>query len=359
VGSGVWDIRLSEGIIGFVIEARYHDSVNVLQEMFAEGALAPEVRAPFDRAEWYRLLAETGLVPLIAIAEDADARAALALTEAGGRITPLRNWYSFTWRQLAPAGERGDALIEEIARQLRGRGHRVTLAPVPEEDGSASRLASAFARAGWRVEVTACDANHVLHVGGRSFAEYWASRPGRLRTTHKRRAGKVEVTILESFEDEAWERYEAVYAASWKPTEGEPAMLRAFAAEEGRAGRLRLGLATHDGETVAAQFWTVENSVAYIHKLAHLESHRNLSPGTTLSAALFERVIDHDRVDLVDFGTGDEPYKRDWMEATRPRYQIDCLDMAAPRAWIDLARLALRRTLEANVPALARLPREG
>ncbi len=342
-----------------MIEARYHDSVNVLQEMFAASGESLEARAPFDRAQWYALLAETGLTPLIAMAEDEDDRAALALTERCGRITPLRNWYSFTWRQLAPAGKRGDALLEAIANQLRGRGHRVTLAPVPEEDGSASRLAQAFAKAGWRVEVTRCDTNHALRLDGRSFARYWASRPGPLRTTVKRKAASIDVRILDRFETRAWEQYEAVYAASWKPVEGEPAMLRAFATSEGEAGRVRLGLATHKGKTVAAQFWTVENATAYIHKLAHLESHRRLSAGTVLSAALFEHVIDRDRVDLIDFGTGDEPYKRDWMEMTRPRYQIDCLDMTRPRAWIDLARLAARRLRESDVPALARYPLDG
>lgn len=339
-----------------VIEARYHDSVNVLQEMFAAPGTQSEVCAPFDRAEWFALLADTGLTPLIAIAEDDDNRAALALTEARGRITPLRNWYSFTWRQLAPDSPRGDALLEAIALQLRSRGHRVTLAPVPDEDGSATRLAKAFAKAGWRVEVSRCDTNHVLHVSGRSFAEYWTSRPGPLRTTLKRKAAKVDVTLLDSFDAHAWAQYEAVYQSSWKPSEGEPAMLRAFAEEEGRAGRLRLGLAACEGLTVAAQFWTVESGTAYIHKLAHLESHKHLSAGTTLSAALFERAIDVDRVQLIDFGTGDEPYKRDWMEAVRARYQIDCLDMAAPRAWVDLGRLALRRLREADIPALARLP---
>jgi CelD/BcsL family acetyltransferase involved in cellulose biosynthesis len=93
---------------------------------------------------------------------------------------------------------------------------------------------------------------------------------------------------------------------------------------------------------VAAQCWTVENSVAYIHKLAHFESHKALSPGTTLSAALFKHVIDVDQVRLVDFGTGDQGYKADWMEATRPRYRIDCLNPARPRTWAPLAKRILR-----------------
>lgn len=319
-----------------MIEARYHDSVNVLQAL-----TAPAAAAPFDRAEWYALLAQTGLTPLIAIASDADNAAALALTEDGGRITPLRNWYSFTWRQLAPEGVAGDRLLEAIARQLKTRGHRVTLEPVPGEDGSAERLARAFRAAGWQVAVEECDTNHVLDVRGRSFAEYWDSRPGQLRTTLKRKAKKVETEVLTHFDAEVWAEYETIYAASWKPAEDQPAMLRAFAQSEGEAERLRLGVARAEGLAVAAQCWTVENGVAYIHKLAHLESHKPLSAGTTLSAALFQHVIDIDKVALVDFGTGDQSYKADWMEAVRPRFRIDCLDVRQPKAWAPLAKRML------------------
>ena len=120
-------------------------------------------------------------------------------------------------------------------------------------------------------------------------------------------------------------------------------MLRAFAQAEGKAGRLRLGIARADGVAVAAQCWTVENSIAYIHKLAHLESHKPLSAGTTLTAALFAYVIDFDKVDLVDCGTGDQGYKADWMETVRPRFRIDCLDPAQPRSWAPLAKRMLRR----------------
>lgn len=338
-----------------MIEARYHDRVNVLQEQFANGSPLPAL-SPFDRPEWYALLVETGLAPLIATAQDQNNAAALALTKERGVLKPLRNWYSFTWRQFAPVSEAGDALLAEIARGLKARGHRVTLEPVPDEDGSATRLAKAFAKAGWRVEVTQCDTNHVLYLNGMDYAEYLASRPGPLRTTLKRKAKRVEVTVLTHFDEALWDAYEAIYDASWKPKEDHPAMLRHFAREEGSAGRLRFGIARHEGEPVAAQCWTVENGAAYIHKLAYLESAKKLSPGTTLSAALFEHVIDTDNVALVDFGTGDQGYKADWMNAVRPRYRIDCLDMRQPKAWVALARQTARRLRDPAVPELARLP---
>jgi hypothetical protein len=299
--------------------------------------------SPFDRPEWFALLADAGQRPLVAVAERGELAAALALTRANGRLEPLRNWYSFTWRQLAPEGPAGDALLEEIARGLKTHSHRVTLWPVPDEDGSATRLERVFRAAGWLVRRELCDHNHVLPVNGRSFAEYWESRPGPMRTTFKRKAKKVEVELLTHFDPAAWTEYEAIYAESWKPEEGDPALLRRFAEDEGKAGRIRLAVARHEGRPVAAQFWTVENRVAYIHKLAHLEQMKHLSAGTTLSAALFERSIDIDRVELIDFGTGNDRYKADWMEQVRPRYRIDCLDLRQPRAWPALAkRLASR-----------------
>ena len=166
-----------------------------------------------------------------------------------------------------------------------------------------------------------------------------------MRTTLKRKAKKVEVEIVEDFDPNLWDAYETIYAESWKPTEDEPDLLRRFAEAEGAAGRIRLGVARADSTPVAAQFWTVENGTAYIHKLAHLESAKPISPGTTLSAALFEHVIDRDKVDLVDFGTGSDAYKADWMEEVRPRYRLDALDPGQPAAWIPLAKRTLRAIL--------------
>ncbi len=314
-----------------MVAVSYHDTVNVLQA--ADRADA----GPFDRAEWFALLAQAGQIPLVATAGEAT----MVLTQANGRIEPLRNWYAFTWRPQAVLNG-GD--LRAIARDLRARTHRVTLWPVPDEDGSASALAAAFRQAGWHVAVEPCDHNHVLPVNDRSFAEYWQTRPGQMRTTLKRKSKKVAVEIHDRFDERAWAEYEAIYDESWKPEEGDPALLRRFAEAESSAGRIRLGIArSDDGQAVAAQFWTVENGTAYIHKLSHRESAKPLSAGTTLSAALFERVIDGDRVDLIDFGTGDDPYKRDWMEIDRPRYRVDCLDPRQPNAWLPLAARMVRK----------------
>lgn len=283
------------------------------------------------------------MTPLYAVARGPAGAALLALSEGGGVVRPLANWYTFRWQPLLTPGADPAPLLEAVARDLRRRAWRVTLDHVPDEDGAATALTGAFTRAGWIVRREQDDVNHILVVGGRSYAEYLAARPGQLRTTLKRKCGKVDCTIHHALRDDIWQDYQAIYGASWKPHEGSPAFLERFAREEAAAGRLRLGIARMDGHPVAAQLWTVEAGSAWIHKLAHREDARACSPGSALSAALFAEVIDRDRVSLVDFGTGDDPYKRDWMEDIRPRYQIDALRPAAPRAWPAVAKALLRK----------------
>ena len=315
----------------------YHADLKEVQ-----AGVLPAADAPFDRLEWWQALEDhCGLSPLLALARSGDALAALPLMAAGGHLQGLANYYTFRLKPLF-CGD-GAALLPALARDLASRTHRIILRGIPDEDGSASLLETAFRSAGWLVDKRPSDKNHILEVGGRSFADYLASRPGQLRTTLKRKAAKVEVALHRQFDAAAWAAYEVIYQQSWKPTEGSPAFLRSFAQAEGAAGRLRLAVARADGAPVAAQLWTVEGGTAWIHKLAHTTQSRPLSPGTTLSAALFEEVIDRDRVSRIDFGTGDDGYKKDWMEAVRLRYTLDMLRPGNPRNWPIIARSAMRR----------------
>lgn len=321
----------------------YHDTVNDLQGLgFVE-------QGPFTRLSWFERLEKAGATPLIALARNGGDAVALPLERNDATLENLTNWYAFTWSDLStsralPTSERAwDTLLAGLARDLGTRARRVVLTKLPDENGAATRLERAFRDSGWLVLREACDVNHVLAVSGRTFAQYLADRPGALRTTLKRKAKKVSIEIATSFDADAWRAYEEIYRQSWKPEEGDPALLRGFAEAEGAAGRLRLGLARHEGVAVAAQMWTVEDGTAYIHKLAHLESAKPLSAGTTLTAALFEQAIDRDRVEWVDFGTGDDPYKRDWMEQVRIRYRLTCWRPRHPRNWVPIAKAFARK----------------
>jgi hypothetical protein len=333
-------------------KGEYHDNFLTAQAA-ARGVLDRDVQpCLFDRLEWLDQLHRMALrdrTPLLLRAQDGEGELWMPLmAQAPGHSVALANWYNFTWRPIF-GGNYDEvqrlSLLRQVAISARARARRLTLAPVPNEDGSARHIAAAFSASGWVVEMEPCDDNHYLRLGGRSFDTYWASRPGQLRNTVKRksRKGVVSIRIACAFTEDDWRDYERVYARSWKPHEGSPEFLKLLAQTEAQAGCLRLGLAYIDGQPVAAQLWTVENGVALIHKLAHDERFFEFSPGTLLSAALFQHVIDIDRVDEIDFGTGSDGYKRDWMEAVRPRYRIDLFWPNHVANWPLIARSHLRQ----------------
>ncbi|MEQ1687161.1 MAG: GNAT family N-acetyltransferase [Sphingopyxis sp.] len=306
----------------------------------------------FDRADWFETLHAACLAnhaPLIAEArDDAGGGVRLFLARKGDSVFALANYYSFSWAPLwrgRPDAAQQSALLRSIALSLKLHAPKLWFAAIPAADGSADTLAKALRDAGWVVDVQPSSHNHWLDTKGRSFADWWAMRPGALRSTVQRKAKKrlVALSIADQFSDSDWDDYETVYRQSWKPPEGFPDFLREWARSAGAAGTLRLGIARIDGAPVAAQFWTCEAGTAYIHKLAHVSGHDALSPGTLLSHAMFAHAFDVDKVARIDFGTGDDGYKRDWMEDSAALMTIRAWDPHQPTAWTSMARHMLSR----------------
>lgn len=289
----------------------------------------------FDRRDWFRLLLRHGGgTPLIARVASEGVLAWLFLRREGDRAESLSNWYSFAFHPIfagSPDESRKLIMLVALFRRLRALRPRLSILrmePVPNAD--LALITAALERSGWHVRSYQSSVSWTADVSGQSFAEFWAARPGELRSTFKRKAAKLDyqVEIHTDFDDDSWTSYEEVYAASWKPEEGAPNLLRDLAQAEGAAGKLRLGILTNEGRPVAAQFWTVENDRALIHKLAYREDAREQSPGTLLSEAMFRHVIDNDRVSVIDFGTGDDGYKAAWMDRSTPLWRIEAFNPA-------------------------------
>jgi hypothetical protein len=289
----------------------------------------------FDRLDWQRLtLAHCPPPGRLHVLRAGEAWLFLMIDGRTARV--LASWYSLR------AGVIGDtAQIAAIAARLRmAKLARVILGPMTADRAIAT--VDGFARAGWRARRTITTHNWTIATGGISWDDYWAARPAALRHTveRKARARRYDVTIVDRFDAAMWGDYEAVYRQSWKPAEGSFAFLRALAEQEGAAGTLRLGVARHGTRPVAAQYWLVESGRATIHKLAHIESERAYSPGTLLSHAMFRAVIERDRPALIDFGTGDETHKADWMDHRAPLYMVDLAHPATMPGLAHALRLA-------------------
>lgn len=336
------------------IKGEYHAKFDGIESVARGGLDRGNQADPYDRLSWFRMLhqycAPRSLPLAVRSRAEQNDMWLFLVHQSRTHLKSLSNWYSFHFRPVF-TGELSDktklALIQGAASRLKKKFSHITLSPVAERDGSLTLIESGFKRAGWLVISEPSDTNHYLDVADQSFDEYWAERPGALRNTVERKGKKaqVEIEIFTRFTDEAWADYEQVYAHSWKPKEGSPDFLKALARDEAESGMLRLGIARIEGRAVAVQYWTVDNGTAYIHKLAHISDDDNLSPGTLLSAAMFRHAIDEDKVSLIDFGTGDDGYKRDWMNRAASLYTIEIYNLAKPQAWLPAIRKSISHLL--------------
>lgn len=289
----------------------------------------------YDRLDWFRLL-QAHVPPPGKLAawraRDGDRAAWLFLAVEGKKASAYAAWYSLRFNGIGETD-----VMTPLAEAIRKSGiAELELAPIEDPEP----LAAAFRAAGWTVRLTEKTGNWRAFTAGEDFASYWAKRPGQLRSTVRRKAkaAGLEIEIYDRFDAGAWAAYEEVYRASWKPEEGSFPFLRALAEQEGAAGTLRLGVARKDGRPVAVQLWLVENGEATIHKLAYREEAKELSPGTILGEAMFRRAIDGDRVKVIDYGTGDDAYKSDWMDERRPLWRLQAFNPATLKGLAGAAR---------------------
>jgi hypothetical protein len=185
------------------------------------------------------------------------------------------------------------------------------------------------------------------------FARWLAGRPGSLRSTITRKLKRARAaTAFRLFDADDLETgiaaFEQVYAKSWKQPEPFPSFnsicMRALAG----AGLLRLGVLADRTGPIAAQYWAVSGGRAMLLKLAHDEAQTVLSPGTVLTAQMLAAILERDRPMLLDFGRGDDPYKRLWVDQRHERQGALLINPRHPRGLAALAHGAagtLRRRL--------------
>lgn len=301
-------------------------------------------RSFYATRAWFETLATTTLDPhetlrLLAVsAEDGRALAVLPLvatvTEMGPvrlrRLAALANFYSIAFLPVVDPDSQG-AAVAALARaldQARRQWDVIDLCALPAEDALAGALVDALAAAGFPVQRYSQFGNWYEDTAGMTAADYLSARPGALRSTLRRHQAKLGRNAAARFElvtgldglAHAVAGYQAVYARSWKEPEPYPDFIPRLARACAEAGALRLGVAYVDGAAAAAQLWIVWHGRATIFKLAHDEAFNELSLGSLLTWRMMGHVLDVDRVAEVDFGRGDDSYKKLWLPKRRDRW---------------------------------------
>jgi hypothetical protein len=287
----------------------------------------------FSTEAWWRTVWRAGVPPggtaLFGRVGHGEATILLPLLrDASGRLAALTTPYTCLYQPMA--GPRADLVQagRALGRAARfGPGLRLD-AMDPDWPGLGALLVGARATAvvplrfdhfgNWHEDVTGLD-----------WPRYLARRPGALREVIRRRLRDADRNAALAFSlvsgttevAAGIAAYEAVYARSWK----EPEPFPDFNAELMRqtaGGALRLGLLHLGGVPIAAQMWVVQDGVAAVLKLAHDEAHKALSPGTVLTSRMVMHLLGSGGIAALDFGRGDDAYKRLWAGSRRQRIGI-------------------------------------
>ncbi len=294
-------------------------------------------------------------IVLVARGSGSDMAVVPLKLSANGSAHALGNFYTSFYQPGCTAAESlplYTAALRHLAKDL--RSDSLTLAPMDAEHDTFNSLQRALAEAGWRgVHPYFCFGNWIHNTDTNDWDSYLRTRPSRLRNTLSRKTrkllrderGALSIITGGGELEEAISAYTAIYNRSWKRdepyTEFTPALIR-LAAER---GWLRLGLAHYDGKPIAAQIWLINGRAAYIFKLAYDGDYSELSPGTVLTAHLLQHALENDGVTCIDYLSGDDAYKRDWMSERRERHGLAAYNPRTVRGLAQLCWHLLKRTV--------------
>ena len=344
-------------------------------------ALSPSCRSLFELGAeksfflglaWFQhfagsVLSETERLRLFVV-EDDQGEALLALPAKCSfkrsatqprELSSLANYYSSLYAPIVSEwNEAALSALRELARYLASDSSRwdvVRLNPLPQDEPLFEACVEALRAAGMAVQKYFCFGNWYLPVEGRSFEQYFEGLPSVTRNTVQRKtkkfekaAGRIEIVTGAEALERSIKAYEQVYQASWKVPEPFPEFVPDFMRLCAAKGWLRLGVAYVHGEPAAAQLWVVHHGKAAIYKLAYDERFSDVSAGSILTAKLMEYVLDVDKVTEVDYLTGDDPYKKQWMSHRRERWGIMAFNPRTVRGCLTMAKNIGGRALKQN-----------
>ncbi len=163
-----------------------------------------------------------------------------------------------------------------------------------------------------------------------AIEDYTATLPSQLKNTLKRKQNKLnrehvwEVKIHNELQnlETPYKEYKHLYRLRWKKEEGNNDFVDKIITDLAEKGDLRLGILYIDTKPVAAQIWFNSNKTASIFKLAYDEKYKQFSPGSLLTYDMIQYSITHDHITKLDFLSGDDGYKKQWMSQRDEKWGI-------------------------------------
>jgi hypothetical protein len=316
--------------------------------------LPPSADTLFSKAEtdslffsrpWFENLVNTGLdddqaMLLACVVEDSTVHAILPLKKRSSEHWhALTHLYSSLYTLLLAEQNQQEILNCLVQGISRLPVYSLQLEPIDENDSNIKSLQQTMESSGFECHRYFRFYNWIHRVGGDSFTDYMALRPARVRNTIARKQRKLEREhgydiCLHTTENvqQAIADYNAIYQTSWKANELFQGFVEGMVNSFSKQGWLRLAILYIEGQPAAAHLWFVVHRKASIFRLAYDEAWKHYSPGSILIRYLMQHVIDKDKVVEIDFLSGNEKYKQDWMSERRERWGLYCVKENQPNS---------------------------
>jgi len=339
------------------------------------GQLPESANALFEQGEkesiffsrsWFECMTANALdkdhTMILACVESEDkVMAIVPMMESTGNKTwySLRHGFTPIYSLLLADDDQEQVLscMAQALSQLTVNG--LLLEPVADDDYKITNMQTMLEKEGFNCEYSFRHYNWIHRLQGQSYEEYMAARPAQLRNTISRKKRKLErehgFEIRLFIGDEVLQHmpdYYQVYNASWKQNEitnagFQDCFIDNFS-QTGSSGTgwSRLAILYIKEQPVAAQLWFVHHGKASIFRLAYDKAWRPYSPGSILTSFLMEYVIDTDKVEEIDFLTGNDAYKQDWMSERRERFLLSCVKKVKPVSNYDRFVGSIRRIMK-------------
>ncbi|WP_282604531.1 GNAT family N-acetyltransferase [Pelagibius sp. Alg239-R121] len=330
------------------MQSKLYKDLNALPAGYSALFEATARESFYASRPWFETLAETtreagDALQLYGLEEDDGtavgllvARSGVASVAAGNArtLTGFSTMYTTLFLPLIhPTAVTPDAAAEGFAGALAAEKpawQSINFESLDPAEPFFSAFEAALSRAGFVVQSYAHFGNWYESTDGDSLESFMARRPSALRNTVKRKGRKLEKMEEVRFEilaegaalDQAMDAYDVIYANSWKEPEPFPDFTRRLVKEAAAAGCLCLGTVYLGDRPAASQIWIVSGGRATIFKLAYDEEFKKLSAGSVLTVKVLEHVLTNHQVVEVDYGRGDDAYKKQWLSERRERRGI-------------------------------------
>lgn len=250
----------------------------------------------------------------------------------GYMLKSLSNFYSMEYRpffaKMARNSKKAANIFADYLTVVENGWTSLELSPV--DDGELSHINFIEEMSEYyNITSSLCHKNWIYRNHNETYENYIKHSPSRIKDIQRkeRRLKKNHTVQFKIWCDETdieicIKDYFRVYDNSWKDEENYPGFIPDLIKLCAQKKMLRLGILYIDDVPAAAQFNIFHDNTTLIYKLSYREDHKKLSAGAVLSFKMMEYAFDKDKSQEIDYGCGDDAYKKEWMNNCRKKMTI-------------------------------------